>query len=106
MLTEKDNHIIPEEAKEHEDDRVAVTSQDVALINSDQQALVNAKEKSTKEKVIAKIYTHICYIYFSTGQCYCLRTYLAIAIIPPTTDFSPNNCVNHTRIHFKISLSN
>lgn len=52
MFTEKDNHIKPEEAKEHDDDRVAVTSQDVALINSDQQALVSAKEKSTKEKVI------------------------------------------------------
>lgn len=34
------------------DERVAVTSQDVALINSD-QALVSTKEKSTKDKVRA-----------------------------------------------------
>lgn len=32
------------------DERVAATSQDVALINSD-QALVSTKEKSTKDKV-------------------------------------------------------
>lgn len=52
LLVEKDNHIIADDGKEPDDERVAVTSQDVALFNSDQQALVSAKEKSTKEKVI------------------------------------------------------
>lgn len=44
-MFEKEN-LIPEE----EDESVAVTSTDVALLNSD-SALVSVKEKSTKEKV-------------------------------------------------------
>lgn len=41
----------PQPLENHEyDERVAATSQDVALINSD-QALVSTKEKSTKDKV-------------------------------------------------------
>lgn len=36
------------------DERVAATSQDVALVNSD-QALVSTKEKSTKDKVRAMV---------------------------------------------------
>lgn len=46
------NHITSAEANENDDEnRVAATSQDVALLNPDQQALVNVREKSTKEKV-------------------------------------------------------
>lgn len=52
MFAEKENHILPDEAEESDDGRVAVTSQDVALFNSDHQALVSAREKSTKDKVI------------------------------------------------------
>lgn len=34
--------------------RVSAPSKDVALVNSSEQALVSAKEKSTQEKVITK----------------------------------------------------
>lgn len=63
VFDDRDDRHTPEQTDKNDlNDRVTVTSQDVALFNSD-QALVSTKEKSTKDKVREKmLYSPIVFL--------------------------------------------